>query len=222
MLNLRPALGRFFLESEDLVRDRDAVAVVSHAFWQQQNPGGGWPSDSRTNVRVNGDAAAMMPAIRREIAAVDPAVPLSEDYPLEARVAFTFRHVRMAMTMLVSFAALSIVLAATGLYGVVAFVMSLRTREIAIRMALGARPEQVRMLVVRHGLSVAVFGAAIGLAAAVAGARLLSMMLYGVQPHDTVTFAAAAALLVGIAAVASGIPARRAIRVEPATALRRS
>lgn len=197
----------------------DTPAPYLYLNYWQQNPSG-WPSDSRTHVRVNGDAAVMMPRIRREIAAVDPAVPLSEDYPLAARVRFAFRHIRMAMTMLVSFAVLSIVLAATGLYGVVAFAMSLRTREIAIRMALGARPDQMRLLVIRHGMKVAVLGAAIGLAAAVAGARLLSRMLYGVQPHDTGIFVGVAAMLIVITLVASGIPARRAMRVDPALTLR--
>jgi ABC-type lipoprotein release transport system permease subunit len=162
----------------------------------------------------------MMPTIRREIAAVDPTVPLSEDYPLAARVTFEFRHIRMTMTMLVSFAVLSIVLAATGLYGVVAFAMSLRTREIAIRLALGASPDQMRLLIVRHGLKVAAVGAGIGLAAAVAGARVLSRMLYGVRPDDAGTFVAVAAMLIALTLVASGIPARRAMRVDPALTLR--
>ncbi len=188
-------------------------------YWQQ-SARGGWPSDSRTHVRVTGDAAEMMPIIRREIAAIDPAVPLSEDYPLSTRVRFEFRQVRMAMTLLVSFAIVAVVLAATGLYGIVAFAMSLRTREIAIRMALGASPDQVRLFIARQGRTVALSGVVLGITAAAAGARVLSTMLYGVQAHDAATFAVAAVLLAGIAALATGVTARRAMRIDPALTLR--
>jgi predicted permease len=188
-------------------------------YWQQ-HANGGWSSDSRTHVRVRGDAAAMMAAIRREVAAVDPTVPISEDYPLEDRVAFTFRRVRMMMTLLVAFGGLALVLAATGLYAVVAFATSLRVREIAIRIALGARPDQVRALVLGQGTRMVLLGTALGLAGALASARLLSTMLYGVQPYDAVTFAGAAVVLVAVAVLASALPARRAVRLEPARTLR--
>jgi predicted permease len=195
------------------------VPYVFLNYWQQQ-PNGGWSSDSRTFVRVRGNAAAMMPAIRRAIAAVDPAVPLSEAYPLETRLTFEFSRVRMAMTMLGSFGVLTLVLTAMGLYGVVAFAMSLRVREIAIRMALGARPEQVHRLVIGHGLKVAAAGAVAGLAAAAAGARVLASLLYGVSPYDVTTFAGVALVLCAVAVAASAIPARRAMRIDPAMTLR--
>ena len=189
-------------------------------YWQL-HPDGGWSSDSRTFVRVDRNAASMMPAIRRAVAAVDPAVPVSEAYPLETRLTFEFSRVRMAMTMLSGFGVLTLVLTAMGLYGVVAFAMSLRMREIAIRMALGARPAQVRRLVLGHGMKVAAAGAALGLAAALAGARLLSSLLHGVSPYDAATFAAVALVLSLVALSASGLPARRAMRVDPALTLRR-
>ncbi|HSC29170.1 MAG TPA: ABC transporter permease [Vicinamibacterales bacterium] len=188
-------------------------------YWQQE-PSEGWSADSRTHVRVTGDAGAMMTRIRREIAAVDPNVPLQEDYPLETRVAFTFRNVRMAMTMLSSFGVLALVLTAVGLYGVVAFATSLRMREISIRLALGARPDQVRRLIVSRGLRLAALGCALGLAGALAGTPWLATMLYGVRPHDPGTFAIAAAILTVVALAASSLPAWRATRVDPAIVLR--
>jgi putative ABC transport system permease protein len=203
----------------EAITDRP-VPYVYLNYWQQ-GADGGWPADSRTIVRVKGPAAAMMPVIRHEIAAIDPGVPLSEDYPLETRVAFNFRRVRMAMTILVCFGGLTLVLTAIGLYGVVSFATSLRTREIAIRLALGARPDQVRELVLGQGLKLVALGAGLGMIGAIAGSRLLSTLLYGVQPHDPGTFLSAAALLVAVAVVASGLPARRAMRVDPALTLRR-
>jgi len=196
-----------------------ATPYVFLNYWQQ-DARGGWAADSRTHIRVRGDASAMMPAIRREIAAVDRSVPISEDYSLDTRVAFTFRRIRMTMTMLLVFGGTAIVLSAIGLYGIVAFATSMRTREIAIRMAIGARPEQVRTLVIGQGMKIALLGTCLGLAGAFAGARVLATMLYGVQPHDAVTFAVTGMTLLGITFVASGIPARRAMRVDPALALR--
>ena len=112
-------------------------------------------------------------------------------------------------------------LTAIGLYGVVSFATSLRTREIAIRLALGARPDQVQGLVLGQGMKLAAVGAALGLAGAIAGSHLLSTLLHGVRPHDARTFLSVAALLVTVASVASGLPARRAMRVDPALTLRR-
>jgi putative ABC transport system permease protein len=188
-------------------------------YWQQPEDAG-WSADSRTLVRVREDAAAMMPRIRREVAAIDPIVPLNEDYALDTRVAFTFRRVRMATLMLVSFGGLAIVLTAIGLYGVVAFATNLRKREIAIRLALGARPDQIRTLVLGHGVTLVTIGAVAGLAGVAAGVRVLSTLLYGVQPHDAVTILSVGALLTTVALIASGIPARRAARVDPALTLR--
>jgi ABC-type antimicrobial peptide transport system permease subunit len=162
----------------------------------------------------------MLPIIRRQIAAIDPNVPVSEDYALETRVNFAFRNVRMVMTILAGFGGLALVLTTVGLYGVVAFATSLRTREIAIRLALGAKPDQVRTLVVGHGLTLTTLGCGLGLAGALAGAPWLTSLLYGVRPHDLATFAGAAVVLILVAVAASSLPARRAMRVDPALALR--
>jgi predicted permease len=216
-------------------REHDIVGVVNLDLYQpitaqprpyfyrnywQQSAASGWTEDSRTYVRVAGDAASMMRRIRREISAIDPSVPISEDYPMTSRVRFEFRPVRMAMTMLVSFGVLALVLSAIGLYGVVAFVTSQRTREIAIRLALGADRPQVRSLVLGHGARLATLGAVLGLASAFAATRLLATLLYGVQPYDFATFLAVPLILVVVVLVASWAPARRATKVDPALTLR--
>lgn len=216
-------------------REHDVVGVVNLDLYQpitaqpkpyvyrnywQQNAASGWTEDSRTYVRVAGDAGSMMRRIRREITAIDPSVPISEDYPMTSRVRFEFRPVRMAMTMLVSFGVLALVLSAIGLYGVVAFVTSQRTREIAIRLALGADRAQVRSLVLGQGARLAILGAVLGLASAFAATRLLASLLYGVRPYDIPTFLAVPLILVVVSLVASWVPARRATKVDPALTLR--
>lgn len=127
---------------------------------------------------------------------------------------------RFTLVLLAAFAVLAVVLAAVGIYGVVNFAVQRRTREVGIRMALGARAGDVVGLLVRQGLLAAGIGVAVGLVAALAGAGLLGSMLHRVSPRDAITFAAAALLLLGVAAGASYLPARRAARVDPTEALR--
>jgi predicted permease len=176
--------------------------------------------DSRTHIRVAGDPAAMMPAIRRTLAAVDPTVPVSEDYPLSQRIGLEYRPVRVAATMFVCFGAVAIFLCAIGLYGVLASTARYRTREIAIRLALGAGRSSVMRQVLGQGAALALFGLMIGLAIALAGARLLDSLLYGISPHDAYTFALVPVFLIAVACGASYWPARAAARTEPAAALR--
>jgi predicted permease len=178
------------------------------------------PVDSRTHVRVTGDARTMLPAIRREIVSVDPNVPISEDRPLTEWLDYSFLSVRAAGTLLACFSALALFLSAIGLYGVLASAVSQRTREIAIRMALGAGRSDVAKMVVRQGATLALIGTAIGLAAAFASARLLASFLYGIGEHDVFTTLAMPAILLMVALLASYLPARRATRVDPMAALR--
>jgi ABC-type antimicrobial peptide transport system permease subunit len=126
----------------------------------------------------------------------------------------------MSATLLGFSAALSLLLASVGLYGVLSYAVARRTREMGIRMALGAGTRTVRRVVVRQGLVLVSLGVALGFLASIAGASLLSSFLYGVSPTDLATYALVTGLLVGVALAASYLPARRATRVDPLIALR--
>ena len=158
--------------------------------------------------------------IKRAIASVHPALfvrpPLSGDTYLRDGLAPT----RFAMALITAFATLALVLAAVGLYGVVAYDVTQRTREIGVRVALGAEPKAVIRLVVGFGLRLAAVGVLIGLAVAMATSRLLSSMLYAIRPVDPLTLGAAALIVIAVALLASYVPARRALRIDPAEALR--
>ena len=189
------------------------------SFWQQDSLATS-PIDSRTHVRIAGDPGRMLPLIRREIAAVDPDVPISEDRPLKEWLNYSFQPVLVASTLFACFAALAIFLSALGLYGVLAFTVSQRTREIGIRLALGAERNDVTRIVVRQGAILAVTGVFGGLLAAFALAHFLASLIYGVRQYDPLTFLVAPAALVFVALMASYIPARRAAAVDPIIALR--
>jgi predicted permease len=165
-----------------------------------------------------GDVAARQ--VKQAIASTDPRIyvrrVLSGDTYLREGLAPT----RFAMTLLTTFALIALVLAAVGLYGVIAYGVARRTREIGVRMALGAEPRSVMALVMGGGLRLAVLGVAVGVAAAAAATRVLESMLYAVSPADPITFAGIALLVAAIALVASYVPARRALRIDPAETLR--
>jgi predicted permease len=189
------------------------LAYWQNAFRQQ--------TDSRMVIRVAGDPRVMLPILRREIAAVDSNVPISEDLPMTAQVNGKYRSVLMTSSVMVCSGVIALFLSMIGLYGVLAFSVTERTREIGIRMALGARQPHVLRLVVGQGLSLALIGIVIGLAASLAFTRVLASLLYGVSAHDPLTFGLIALLLMGIALLACCLPAWRAARVDPITALRR-
>ena len=178
------------------------------------------PVDSRLHVRVAGDPRAMLARIRTEIAAVDPDVPVSEDRPLTEWLDYSFQPVRVAGAILVTFGGLGLALSAIGLYGLLAFSVARRRREIAIRMALGADARRLARSVLRRGVALVAAGAALGAAAVVATARFVATLLFGVPAVDPVTLIGAAGLLFAVAAMASYLPARRAAAVDPVAALR--
>jgi ABC-type antimicrobial peptide transport system permease subunit len=126
----------------------------------------------------------------------------------------------MAATLLGTMGTLALVLAAVGIYGVISFAVSQRTREMGVRMALGAQRADILKLVLRDGLALTLIGCAVGLTAAVGVTRFLTFLLYGISPLDPLTFVAIPALLAGVALLACWIPARRASRVDPMVALR--
>lgn len=171
-------------------------------------------------VRTTMSADVAAPMIKHAIASVDPTFyvrpMLSGDTYLRNGLAPT----RFAMALLTAFAVIALALAAVGIYGVVAYSVSQRTQEIGVRVALGATPGTVVRLVLRDGLRLAVAGSVIGAAVALAAMRVLRSMLYAVSATDPVTFVAVVLLITAIALVASYVPARRALRIDPAEALR--
>jgi putative ABC transport system permease protein len=176
--------------------------------------------DSRLLVRVAGDPHTMIPILRREINALDPNVPISEDVPLTQQVEARYMPVLLMSSVLTCSGVIALFLSMIGLYGVLAFAVTQRTREIGIRMALGAQTADVLKLVVMQGLRLAFAGVAIGLLAALAATRLMKSLLYGVSSTYPLTFAAITLLLMGVALLALWIPARRATKVDPMVALR--
>jgi len=171
-------------------------------------------------VRASGDPAALVPPIRRAVASLDRGAPVSQVQTLDAVVAQSTAAPRFYLLLLGAFAAVAVVLAAVGIYGVMSYSVSRRTNEIGIRMALGAKPADVLRLIVGQGMVVALGGAVVGLAGALGLTRLMSSLLYGVGASDPATFLAVSLLLGAVALAASYLPARRATRIDPLTALR--
>jgi predicted permease len=171
-------------------------------------------------ARSSVDPLAVAPAIAREIRAQDGLLTVSEIQTMESVVAEANAQPRFYMILLSAFAALALILAVIGIYGVMSHSVSQRTHEIAIRMALGARRGDVLRLVVGRALLMTAAGVAIGLGAATALAHLMASLVYGVRPLDPLTFASVASLLVAVAFAATYLPARRATRIDPNAALR--
>ncbi|HEV2666226.1 MAG TPA: FtsX-like permease family protein, partial [Blastocatellia bacterium] len=171
-------------------------------------------------LHATGDPLALSAAVRGEMRGLDPAVPVRELHSMEQVVGLSVAPQRFNMSLLGLFAALGLVLAAVGIYGVMAYGVSQRTHEIGLRMALGARGGDVMKMVVRQGMALASVGVAIGLIASYALTRLMKTLLFGVSATDPLTFAVMALSLGLIALLACWIPARRAAKVDPMIALR--
>ena len=171
-------------------------------------------------VRTTGDPLALTPAVRAAVKSVDGELILTDVTSMAALVDVALGGARFGMQLLSGFALVALLMAALGIYGVVAFVVSRRTREVGIRMALGARAADVLGLVLRQGMAPVLAGLAAGLALALSLGRLGSSLLFEVPPHDVATLAAAAAVLTAAALLACALPARRAARIDPAQALR--
>ncbi len=171
-------------------------------------------------LRTAGDPAALTSPARAVIRELDPGLALDRVQTLESVVTHSVARPRFAASVLGAFGVASLVLAVVGVYGVLSYAMTRRRRELALRMALGARPAQVSRLVIRSGLALAAGGVAAGLLVAVAGRRVLTALLYEVSPTDPPTLVAVGVTLLGAAVAASWLPARRATAVNPAEALR--
>jgi macrolide transport system ATP-binding/permease protein len=176
--------------------------------------------DSRLVVRVASDPQAMLPLLRREATAVDPQVPISEVMPMTQQMEANYVPVHLTSSVAAYSGAIALLLSMIGLYAVLSFMVTQRTREIGIRMALGAQRRDVLKLVVGQGMSLTLIGAALGLVAAFGFTRVLASLLFGVSATDPTTFALIASLLVGVALLACYLPARRAAKVDPLEALR--
>jgi len=195
--------------------DADPPAEIYLPY--QQGP---FFSGSSVAIRTAGDALALAPAIRKLISGIDPTQPVYNVKTLEQALSDSIAPRRFNLFLLGTFAAVALLLALVGIYGVVAYTVAERTREIGIRMALGAQRHEVVRMVVREGMAMALAGMAAGLAGAGSLTHLMASLLYDVQANDAATFAAVAAALAGTAMLACWVPALKAARVDPMVALR--
>ena len=171
-------------------------------------------------LRTEGDPTAVMGSVRRAVEEIDPREVVYNVQTMDEVVSNSFAARRLSMILLGVFAALALVLACVGIYGVISYLVGQRTHEIGVRMALGAQRGDVLRLVIGHGARMALIGVAIGIGAALGLTRLMANQLFGVSAHDPLTFAGVAMLLIIVAVAACYIPARRALRVDPIIALR--
>jgi predicted permease len=195
--------------------DRDPRPSVYTDYFQRPAA----TSEFSIVMRAQGDAAALTTAMRREARALNPEMPTKFE-TIEEIVSASFDNRRFSMVMLGVFAGSALLLAMVGLYGVMAYITSQRTHEIGIRMALGAQRFDMLNMIFRQSFTLVITGVVVGILASLGLTRLLATMLYGVQATDVVTYAGVVGLLVVAAALASYIPARRAMKVDPMVALR--
>ena len=180
---------------------------------------GGWTTASIV-VRTLGEPTRATGTVLAALKAIDPALPAYRVLSMDATIQRSYWQQALYSKMFTAFAAIALVLAAVGMYGVISYSVSQRTREIGVRVALGAQRTNVLRLIVGHGAVLAAAGIGIGLAGALGVTRFLRAMLFGVSPFDPVSFVAVALVLTAIVFLASYIPARRAARVDPIEALR--
>ncbi|CAN5748414.1 hypothetical protein BH24ACI5_BH24ACI5_12990 [soil metagenome] len=180
---------------------------------------GGIPS-MMLAIRTSGDPLSLVPAVRDRIWSIDRDLPLSDIETMAAKIGGSLARPRLLLTMLVAFAVLGGMLAVVGVYGVVAYSVSQRRRELGIMVALGAQRERLMGAVLREALLYGAAGLALGIPAAIAGSRLLRTLVFGVSGTDPATYAAIAIGTLGIVAGASFMPAVRASRVDPVAALK--
>jgi putative ABC transport system permease protein len=171
-------------------------------------------------TRASGDPAGLAAAIRSQVLAIDKDQPVTAIRTINEVIASTTAPRRFNTLLLAIFAAVALALAATGVYSVISYSVTQRTQEVGVRMALGARPGDVIRLILKQGLTLTLIGVAAGLLGAIAAARVMTGMLYGVTATDPATFVAISLLLAIVATLACYLPARRAARVEPIAALR--
>ncbi len=224
-------IGKRAMSSRDEKVEREIVGVVGDVkyggasdssralVWVPYAQRNGWSLGIIT-VRTRGNPAAVLPVIRRELRAVDPAIALANVMTMDDAMARSMAGDRLITVLLGAFAGLALVLAAVGIFGVLSYAMAQRTRELGIRLALGAQRTDVLRLVARETAPMVAGGVVVGLIAALGLTRFVRAMLYEIQPNDPVTFVGVAITLSVVGAVAALVPARRASRVDPVTAIR--
>jgi predicted permease len=189
---------------------------IATYFPQQQDPS----NEMFLVARTSSDPGSLASAVVREIHAVDPTVAVYGIRTMQERLYDSLARQRFSSTLLGAFAAFALILAAVGIYGVMSYLVTQSTKDIGVRVALGAQPGNIVGLVVRQGMELAAIGIVMGLAGAAALTRVMASLLFGISATDALTFVAVAALLAGVAFAATVIPARRATRVDPMVALR--
>jgi predicted permease len=195
--------------------DRDPEPTIYRPFTQNYSALGS------LIVRTDGDPRGLISAVRREVAVLDENLPPQNLQPLSETVSLASWSARTGAAVLGVFGLLGLVLAAIGIYGVMSYSVSRRTREIGLRMALGAETRDVIKLIVKQGMGLTLIGVTIGVMLAVAVTRLLASLLYGVTSTDPATFAGVVLFVIVVAVLACYLPARRATKVDPMMALRR-
>jgi predicted permease len=202
-VDYRQMIARFARDNEPVGRTNEAAI--------------GWQSFV---IRTASDPRAFIPQVRELVARVDPVIGVDSIEPADRLLGASVARQRFFATLLMVFAGVAALLAAIGIYGVLAYSVVTRTQEIGVRMALGAQRSQVLSLILRKGLVLVSVGVTLGVIGAAAASRYLQSMLFGIEPLDPLTFVVVAVGFIAIAAAASYLPARRATRVEPVVALR--
>jgi putative ABC transport system permease protein len=213
------AMGNQAFEIIGIVGDVRHRALASQPAAAMYMPTieGGWMN---VVIRTQSDPLSIAGAVRREVQAIDPDQPVAAVKTMDQWLESSVSAPRYRTTLLALFALLALVLASTGIYGVMSYSVGQRTHEIGVRMALGAQQRDVLKLVVRQGMVLVLIGVGVGLLGAIALTRVMSTLLFGVTAKDPMTFAVVATLLAVVAFVACYIPARRATKVDPLVALR--
>jgi ABC-type antimicrobial peptide transport system permease subunit len=178
------------------------------------------PKELAIFLRGDLNARAIPEEVRAMVQSVNPELPVYGAQTLDDAVSASLEQRRFSMDIVAAFAITALLLAALGIYGVISYLVSERTQEIGIRLALGARRGMILQMVLRQGLGLAMAGAALGLVGSVIVSHLMAGLLYGVMPTDPLTFVGVTLVLTGVALAACYIPARRAMRVDPMIALR--
>jgi predicted permease len=194
--------------------DSDPTRIVYIPYY-----GTGWPV-AQFIVQASESPASLVPLLRSSLTEIDPSLPLSDVRTLEDIVDASVGAKRLNTILLATFAGIALILAMTGIYGVLSYSVAKRTAEIGVRIALGANPKRIFVLIAGQGMRPILLGIVIGLAGAAALSRLLASLLFEVQPLDAITYLAVSLLIVVTALLACYVPVRRALRVEPASALR--